>query len=392
MASSAAQVKVSKTTTPPASTWEELLTAPTTGVKAGVMGGLNILNLHLLSGSSKLLASVAKATLASLPRPVLLEGTPLYALEYIDWATLKSTAFTGFKCLQRADARITHEDYRAGCIVQPGNILIASGFSAGGEMVEEMDRQEFYEETIALDGTSSWFGETEDDGTAMLPLGDGRVVKIGCSVFDPSEPRINAARVCKVDPSSGKISEWKDLASMSEFRKDFAFAKLHDGRIIVAGGDMEWPSAEILDVEANTWTDAKIPAHIDPHESRHGVVLNDGRFILLSAKGKFVAAFDPSAVSEATNNGWVWRSSESEGWPDAPPVAPNQGRDMIPACVGGNVLLFPNGRSKNETSGVWEYSAFLLNDKKWIKMPILNPPANGIIRVMQWQHQQTTAQ
>ena len=383
-----ASAKMKKTTTA-SSTWEELLTAPTTGATTGVMDGLNILDLHLLTGSSKRLATAAKATLASLPRPVLLEDTPLSCLEYIDWATLKSTAFTGDKFLTRADARVSHEDYRAGCIVQPGNILIASGLSAGGEEEEDMGRVQYYEETIALDGAAPGalsFEETEDDGVAMLPLGDGRVVKIGCSVFNPSRPRINAARVANLASMS---LEWTDLASMSEFRKDFAFAKLHDGRIIVAGGDMEWPSAEILDVEANTWTDAKIPAHIDPHESRHGVVLNDGRFILLSAKGKFVAAFDPSTSSGATNNGWVWRSSVCDGWPIVPPVEGS--RDMIPACVGGNILLFPSGPSMSASTGGRgdSYSAFLLNSGKWVKVPIRNPSANGVIRIMQWQHAPT---
>ena len=407
-----AVAKVTKTTTS-SSTWEELLTAPTTGATTGVMCGLNILDLHILAGSSKRLASAAKATLASLPCPVLLEDTARHCLEYIDWATLKGTAFTGCKFLNRgADSPFSDEDYRAGCIVQPGNILIASGLSVGGEDEEDEDRarrslsprEQEWEEILALDGASSWveIEPTEDDGAAMLPLGDGRVVKIGC--WD------NAARVCDVlsqfrkdsrrCPSSVKIGcrVWTDLASMSEFRKDFAFAKLHDGRIIVAGGDplAEFPLAEILDVDANTWTDAKIPSHIDPHEGRHGVVLNDGRFILLSAKGKFVAAFDPSASSGATNNGWVCRSSECGGWPEAPPVArvrvgsdrDHGTRDMIPACVGGNVLLFPSGPHVGDTStggGVrTSYSAFLLNSGKWVKVPIRNPNANGVIRIMQW--------
>ena len=402
-----------------ASSWEELLTAhsTTSGVMALTLRGLNILNLHRLSGSSKRLQAAAKVALALLPRPVLLEETPLSSLEYIDWITLKGVECNSgaFCCLQRADARVSHEDYRAGCIIQPGNHLIASGLSAGGEdddITEEdfMDfmhrepRKEYYEELIALDdaGGSCKIYKTIDDGAALLSLDDGRVIKIGSSELS----RAQSARVCRVDASK---SGWTELASMSATRKYFAFAKLNDGRIIVAGDDIDLSpatmildihlspplrnTAEILDIEANTWTDAKMPAHAC-QKGRNGVVLNDGRFILLSATGKFVAAYDPSSPLGAKDDGWVCSSSECDGWPTAPPRCAHtelHNLKMVAANVGGNIVLFPHGKCKNRITGVWEYYAYLLDDgKKWVAIPIQNPCANGVIRIMQWQHQETT--
>lgn len=340
--------------------------------------------------------------------------------------------------MQRSDARVTNEDYQAACIVQPGNIIYASGWSEDREFCYEHEYNSGYDEGPEITYCEELLSmeykamdlktmstvivqkpESELQDVMALSLDNGHVLKIG----EDGIPRVASVSGESNPPSVSYRGEsqlqvvanelrWKALAPMIHKRSvDCAIGLLPDHRVIVVGGDKgSHFTAEIYDLATDTWTELPLPdaltwgsagsmmatsdqnalATEDPvlmvpvafDEVASGVVLRDGRFLVLAKKGRFIAVYNP----------------KTEIWECPPKVSKKFKTKMMPVNIAGNLVLFPSQPHRQHSAFLVpsqphrQYSAFLLenysaNCGAWIEMP-LDIKCGPVVDVGIWKHQE----
>jgi N-acetylneuraminic acid mutarotase len=94
----------------------------------------------------------------------------------------------------------------------------------------------------------------------LATLADGRVLVVGGSTPDPNGGDYFILKTCEIfDPKS---NTWTRAASMKSPRSLAAVVRLPDGRVLAAGGMIDFrsdsakitDSAEVYDPKSNTWT------------------------------------------------------------------------------------------------------------------------------------------
>lgn len=167
-------------------------------------------------------------------------------------------------------------------------------------------------------------------------LYDGRVLVIGGD-NDLLYSNYKIYRTCEVyDPQTGT---WTYVSSMKKARSHFASAMLHDGRIIVTGGNdadnYHIADCEIYDPKTDSWE--LVPSLFEERRDHHAVTLHNGKVLVVGGNDDYAELYDP-----VTN---TWRST---------------GQMIVKGDDGESLDLLPDGRVLYVGSRHW--------DKKNIKV------------------------
>ena len=154
-----------------------------------------------------------------------------------------------------------------------GQILVAGGHTASGSISSMTASAEIYNPST---GVFSSIGSlvTARGEHAAASLLDGRVLVIGGLGFAGGNP-VNLASAEIYDPATGA---WTVTGTMGTARRTPIALTLHDGRVLIIGGNATIVSCEIFDPATGSFsaTSSLTTSRGDPA----AVVLNDGRVLV----------------------------------------------------------------------------------------------------------------
>lgn len=175
-------------------------------------------------------------------------------------------------------------------LLADGKVLIAGGASI--EESDQFDTTELYDPSTSTWSYSGRLNVARGQPTLTL-LEDGRVLCTGGGVGRPDANRfLNSAEV--YDPSTGT---WSYTGSMLTKREGHQAVRLHDGKVMVGGGEIPWKifgdTAELYDPAIGKWS----AAGQRPVPWRYGTltVLADGRVLVAGG----ISAFGKGAITYA---------------------------------------------------------------------------------------------
>ncbi len=184
---------------------------------------------------------------------------------------------------------------------------------------------------------------------ASVMLDDGRVLVTGgqsqpitSTGYPWAWPPYNDAQI--YEPVS---NTFVSAPSMSIARAGHTATRLHDGRVLVAGGEgyqyFSPQPAEIFDPVTNTWSPAATPPH--SFQQHSAVLLNDGRVLLIN--GSWWAG-NQSIYDPTTNQ---WQSIA------APPLSVTNYwvRPPLVKLLDGRIFVMNTGKGQiyNPTTNTW---------------------------------------
>lgn len=266
----------------------------------------------------------------------VLSSTELYNPQTNTWTT-SGTMVTG-----RFDPT---GDFQTPVLLD-GRVLVAGGYTQGSSVATTSS--EIYNPT-----TGNWNAgppmSQRRASYAWMILPDGRVLVAGGSGDPGGTSSTGSAEI--YDPQS---NSWSAAAPMNAPRYNAAFARLRDGRLLVAGGangSSFLASAEIYDPETNTWTSTGSLPQQRGFIGGSTTVLPNGKVLVHSAATSSgaptneVYVYDPAAGT--------WSTAPSLGtarWQTGQAIAPD-GRVIVVGGIGASVTATTEQR--DPTSGVW---------------------------------------
>lgn len=179
-----------------------------------------------------------------------------------------------------------------------GRVLVAGGATWTDSPVAAQSAEIYNPATNSWSATGPMLHRRLNHAAVLLA--DGRVLVTGGGDGAPSGYK--GTTLCEIfDPATGTFSA---AASMASPRGDHCMARLHDGRVLVIGGDQNATgagirSAEIYDPASDAWTSAGTTACGGTRASL--TVLADGRALAAGGLGPsntpcdFADIFDPAA-------------------------------------------------------------------------------------------------
>jgi len=210
---------------------------------------------------------------------VLVAGGMSYTTELFDPA---SGAYS-----KTGNLTATHQN-GAIALLPSGKVLVAAGFSDGGQVGETYDPT-----TGVWTPTPPLVAYRDGPGAALLS--SGRVLLAGG--HDPGGTLQSSAEI--YNPTT---NTWTAAASMSAGRRHMAIAVLPTGKVLVAGGGEPaglLSSAEIYDPATNTWTSA--PSMAVPRTFARATVLTSGRILVAGGIKAFSEVYSSAEVFDGTS-------------------------------------------------------------------------------------------
>lgn len=179
-------------------------------------------------------------------------------------------------------------------VLEDGRVFVAGGF---GPDATPLTSTEIYDPATGMFAVVASLPRPRTGGVAEV-LQDGRVLVVGgVDASGNGDP-------CAViyTPSSGAFSSGGCFAAATHGRFVPASARLHDGRVLVSGGQTYYqgstrlaPDADVYDPTSNTWTPRTAAARFE-----HSLTtLDDGRVLAVGGVGDWnnplapVEVFDP---------------------------------------------------------------------------------------------------
>jgi WD40 repeat protein len=180
----------------------------------------------------------------------------------------------------RADATAT--------MLRDGRVLMAGGIDrCDGPSCSPFYTAELYDPKTGTFSPTGSMKAARYNATATLLL-DGRVLVAGGNVGDTDKPKpVADAEV--YDPATGKFTP---TGSMAVARSDAGAVLLHDGQVLIAGGDGESTSAELYDPATGTFRTTGEMFH--SHGDANATMLLDGR-VLVDGGATVAEVYDPSS-------------------------------------------------------------------------------------------------
>src|SRR5262245_27782340 len=202
------------------------------------------------------------------------------------------------------DARF--EDFIA--VLLPGHrVLVAGGI--GSDFLSLSSAETYDEATNTWTPTGSMNVARQEFAGNAVVLGDGRVLAFG-GITDEFVPTATAEIY---NPVSGV---WTLTGSMNIARADHAAVRLHDGRVLVAGGDSSeeeprFKSAEIFDPHTGQWSMTG-DMTTGRSESEYAVVLlPDGRVLVPGGHTAFQTPVSSADLYDPRTGTWTAAGSMS---------------------------------------------------------------------------------
>ena len=202
------------------------------------------------------------------------------------------------------DARF--EDFIA--VLLPGHrVLVAGGI--GSDFLSLSSAEIYDEATNTWTPTGSMNVARQEFAGNAVVLGDGRVLAFG-GITDEFVPTATAEIY---NPVSGV---WTLTGSMNIARADHAAVRLHDGRVLVAGGDSSeeeprFKSAEIFDPHTGQWSMTG-DMTTGRSESEYAVVLlPDGRVLVPGGHTAFQTPVSSADLYDPRTGTWTAAGSMS---------------------------------------------------------------------------------
>jgi Kelch motif protein len=203
------------------------------------------------------------------------------------------------------DARF--EDFIA--VLLPGHrVLVAGGI--GSDFLSLSSAEIYDEATNTWTPTGSMNVARQEFAGNAVVLGDGRVLAIG-GITDEFVPTATAEIYNSVS------GVWTLTGSMNIARADHAAVRLHDGRVLVAGGDSSeeeprFTSAEIFDPHIGQWTMTG-DMTIGRSESEYAVaLLPDGRVLVPGGHTDFETPVSSADLYDPRTGTWSDAGSMSD--------------------------------------------------------------------------------
>ncbi|HXM56736.1 MAG TPA: kelch repeat-containing protein, partial [Candidatus Dormibacteraeota bacterium] len=200
-------------------------------------------------------------------------------------------------------------------------VLVVGGRASSGGASTPLASTEVYDAA-----TNSWTAGpnltvARSDLTATL-LADGRVLVAGGDAAASTSPASPQAVADLVDPDGRAVTR---AANMSTVRADHTATLLSDGRVLVVGGTLDKPQAEVFAPGTGRWTATAPPSAARRYHA--AVTLPSGKVLVAGGAGTAALAsaetFDPS----------------TNAWSAAPAMSGPRWQPVMAALKNGQVIV-----------------------------------------------------
>ena len=242
-----------------------------------------------------------------------------------------------------------------GIVVLPnGEVLVAGGRSswANTTAVTVLASSELYDPEIGQwSATGALNSRRFNYNNNMVMLDNGKALIAGGSNVDASGNDLASAEL--YDPAVGT---WSFTGSLNTPRRNATMTKLLDGRVLVtggargSGGGRFLSSAEIYDPEAGTWSNTGSLSVA--REIHSAVLLHDGRVLVVGGEGPWNVNSPVVEIYNPATGSWITTGSVSTGRQEFSLTVLQDGKVLL-AGGSNRQLVFASAEIFDPNTGAW---------------------------------------